>query len=57
MTIKKTTLLLSIIVLSGCAALTRQTLDEQFGKADPARRPKLKAIKDEADPTGHIHRI
>ncbi len=37
MTIKKTTLLLSIIVLSGCAALTRQTLDEQFGKADPAR--------------------
>ncbi|WP_291995635.1 fatty acid cis/trans isomerase [Candidatus Accumulibacter sp. ACC003] len=30
-------LLLFIVVLSGCAALTRHTLNEEYGAADPAR--------------------
>jgi hypothetical protein len=37
MRIKKASLLLWIALLSGCAALTRHTLDEQFGRPDPAR--------------------
>ncbi|MCP5228977.1 fatty acid cis/trans isomerase [Accumulibacter sp.] len=37
MTINKKSLLLLIVVLSGCAALTRHTLNEDYGAPDPAR--------------------
>jgi hypothetical protein len=37
MRIKKASPFLWIALLSGCAALTRHTLDEQFGSPDPAR--------------------
>ena len=37
MAINKTSLLLLITLLSGCAALTRLTLDEQYGRPDPER--------------------
>lgn len=37
MCINKASLLLWIALLSGCAALTRHTLDEHFGRPDPAR--------------------
>ncbi|EXI70607.1 MAG TPA: fatty acid cis/trans isomerase [Candidatus Accumulibacter phosphatis] len=37
MTINKTPLLLLIAVLSGCAAIARHTLDQQYGAADPQR--------------------
>ncbi|SBT04707.1 Fatty acid cistrans isomerase [Candidatus Accumulibacter aalborgensis] len=37
MIIDKSSLLIFFLVLSGCAALSTRTLDEQFGKADPER--------------------
>jgi hypothetical protein len=37
MIINRQALLLLIVVLSGCAAITRHTLNEDYGAADPAR--------------------
>ncbi|WP_313952576.1 fatty acid cis/trans isomerase, partial [Accumulibacter sp.] len=37
MTINRKSLLVFIVVLSGCAAITRHTLNEDYGKPDPAR--------------------
>ncbi len=37
MIINKQSLLLLIVVLSGCAAITRHTLNEEYGAPDPAR--------------------
>jgi hypothetical protein len=37
MIINKQALLLLIVVLSGCAAITRHTLNEEYGAPDPAR--------------------
>ncbi len=37
MTIRKTSLFFFILLLSGCAAITRISLDHQYGPADPAR--------------------
>ncbi|MEF8711928.1 MAG: peptidylprolyl isomerase, partial [Candidatus Accumulibacter propinquus] len=53
MTINKAALLLLIVVLSGCAALARHTLNEQFGRPDPARfdtpRPPSPGLSYRAD--------
>lgn len=37
MTINRKSLLVFIVVLSGCAAITRHTLNEEYGAPDPAR--------------------